>query len=185
MKRIFIAVKIDAGKGLLDMISDFRAVLRDERIKWTEIENFHITIAFPGETEEDKVTAVSKMLKEVSEGSGTFEMIIKGAGVFKSFNDPRVLWTTIEPSVKLNGLYELVIPGLRRIGINLEEREFRPHLTLGRIKGINDNDRFKALIMKYVNIELQKQQVNEVILYESVLSHAGPIYKPLAKYSLK
>jgi RNA 2',3'-cyclic 3'-phosphodiesterase len=184
MKRVFIAVKIDAGAGLLDMISDLRETLRDEKIKWTETENFHITIAFLGETEEDKVKAVSNMLKEVSEGSGAFEMLIKGAGVFKNFNDPRVLWTTIEPSGKLNGLFESVMPGLRRIGINQEERAFRPHLTLGRIKSINDKERFKALIEKYMNIELQKQQVNEVILYESVLFQSGPVYKPLAKYPL-
>jgi RNA 2',3'-cyclic 3'-phosphodiesterase len=185
MKRIFIAVKIDAGAGLLDMISDMKQTLRDEKIKWTETENFHITIAFLGETVDDKVKAVSRMLKDVSEGSGAFEMLIKGAGVFKSFNDPRVLWTTIEPSEKLTGLYGAVMPGLRNIGIELEERAFRPHLTLGRIKRINDIDRFKILIMKYMNTELQRQHVNEVILYESVLFQSGPVYKPLAKYSLK
>lgn len=185
MKRIFIAVKIDAGTGLLDMISDLKETLRDEKIKWTETDNFHITIAFLGDTGEDKVKDVSKMLKVVSEGSGAFELIIKGAGVFKSFNDPRVLWTSVEPSEKLSGLYELVIPGLRSIGINQEERAFRPHLTLGRIKRINDIEKFKSLIMKYMNMVFQKQQVNEVILYESVLFHSGPVYSPLARYSLK
>jgi RNA 2',3'-cyclic 3'-phosphodiesterase len=185
MKRIFIAVKIDPGARLLDMISDLRETLREEKIKWTEPANFHITLAFLGETEEDKIIAVSRMLKDVSKGSGVFGLIIKGAGVFKSFNDPRVLWTTIEPSEKLNGLYDLVIPGLRNIGINLEERAFRPHLTLGRIKRIDDIDKFKTLIMRYAGMELQSQQVSEVVLYESVLFHSGPLYKPLAKYPLK
>lgn len=185
MKRVFIAVKIDAGPELLNMISDFRATLIDEKIKWTTTENFHITIVFLGNTEEDKVKAVTKMLKEVCEGAGVFEILIKGAGVFKSFSDPRILWTTIAPSVELNGLYESVMPGLRSIGINPEEREFRPHLTLGRIKSINDNERFKSLIVKYLNTDLQMQPVNEVILYESLLFHSGPVYKPLARFPLK
>jgi RNA 2',3'-cyclic 3'-phosphodiesterase len=185
MKRIFIAVGIDAGAGLLDMISDLKVSLKDEKIKWTGIENFHITIAFLGETGEDNVIAVSKMLEKVSMGYGTFELLVKGAGVFRSFNDPRILWTTIERSDKLNGLYASVMTGLGSIGINLEEREFRPHLTLGRIKKINESEKFRMLIMKYADLELQKQQVNEVVLYESLLFHSGPVYKPLAKYSLK
>ncbi len=67
----------------------------------------------------------------------------------------------------------------------MEDRTFRPHLTLGRIKRINDIEKFKSLIMKYMNMVFQKQQVNEVILYESVLFHSGPVYSPLARYSLK
>lgn len=185
MKRIFIAVKIDAGDRLLNMISDFRTILQDEKIKWTETENFHITIAFLGDTADDKVKTIGEMLKVVCNGSGDFEIVIKGAGVFKSFTDPRILWTTIAPSAELNGLYESVMPGLRNSGIYLEERGFRPHLTLGRIKSIHDNERFKSLIAKYINTELQIQKVNEVILYESLLFHSGPVYKPLAKFPLK
>ena len=64
MKRIFIAVKIDPGETLMKMISDFKTGLKDERIKWTETENFHITLAFLGETEEDKIKAIGKMLRE-------------------------------------------------------------------------------------------------------------------------
>jgi 2'-5' RNA ligase len=184
MKRIFIAVKIDAGEALLDMISDFRATLKDEKIKWTEIENFHITIAFLGDTEEDKVRAVGNMLEAECRGSGAFELTIKGAGVFRSLNDPRILWTSIAPSEKLKRLNEAVKPGLRDCGIILEDREFRPHLTLARIKSIIDNDRLKMLIIKYMNNYIQTQQVNEVILFESLLFQSGPVYKPLAKYSL-
>ena len=118
MKRIFIAVKIDTGENLLNMISALKAGLKEERIKWTETENFHITLAFLGDTEEKKIKAINNMLRTTCEGFGEFEIIIKGAGVFKNFSDPRVIWTGIEPSEKLNKLYDSVKAGLKDTGIS-------------------------------------------------------------------
>jgi 2'-5' RNA ligase len=85
MKRIFIAVKIDPGETLLNVISSFKTGLKDEQIKWTESENFHITLAFLGDTEDAKVKAIYNMLRPTCEGFGEFEIMIKGAGVFKNF----------------------------------------------------------------------------------------------------
>lgn len=184
MKRVFIAVKIDPGATLMEMISDFRTVLKDERIKWTETENFHITLAFLGDTEEEKIKDVAGMLKEICSGKGDFEMVIKGAGVFRNLKDPRIIWTGIEHSENLVKLFESVKLGLLNTGITLEERPFNPHLTLGRIKSIKNYDSLKSLIAGYVNTELQKQPVKEVILYESLLFHSGPVYKPLRKFVL-
>jgi 2'-5' RNA ligase len=184
MRRIFIAVKIDAGKNLLKVISNLKTVLKDEKIKWTETENFHITLAFLGDTEEDKIKEINKMLKSACEGSGEFEMIVKGVGVFKNFNDPRVIWTGIESSGKLSHLHETIKSGLKDAGISLEERNFKPHLTLGRIKSIHDNEALKTLISGYGNLELQNQEVKEIILYESLLFNSGPVYKPLGRFKL-
>ena len=184
MKRIFIAVKINADDTLITMMSDLKAGLKEEKIKWTDSENLHITLAFLGDTEEDMIKPVNKMLKRICEGFGEFEIIIKGAGVFKNLKDPRVIWTGIEPSEKLKTLYESIKPGLKDAGIILEERTFNPHLTLGRIKSIKDMDVLKSLISGYADCQIQKQAVSEVILYESQLFHSGPVYKPLGKFAL-
>lgn len=184
MKRIFIAVKIDPGPILLNMISDFRNTLKDEKIKWSETGNLHITIAFLGDTEDNKIKEVSQMLSKVCEGSGKFNMLIKGAGVFKNLKDPRVIWTGIEHSGEMNKLYNSINAGLKDIGLSPEERPFSPHLTLGRIKSIKNIDVLKSLVARYMESEIQKQQVNEVILFESILFHTGPVYKPLGIFVL-
>jgi 2'-5' RNA ligase len=184
MKRIFIAVKIDTGENLLNMISGLKAGLKEERVKWTETENFHITLAFLGDTEESKIKAINNMLRTTCEGFGEFDIFIKGAGVFKKFSDPRILWTGIDASEKLNKLYDCIKSGLKDTGISIEERTFRPHLTLGRIKSIMDHDNLKSLVAGYLNAEMQSQSVNEVILYESILLQTGPVYKPLGRFPL-
>jgi RNA 2',3'-cyclic 3'-phosphodiesterase len=93
MKRIFIAVEIDPGATLLKMISALKTGLKNDNIKWVNPNNIHLTLSFLGDTEEEMIRSVSNMLKERCEGSGKFELVIEGLGIFRNLDDPRVLWT--------------------------------------------------------------------------------------------
>jgi len=185
MKRIFIALKVEAGETLLTMISLLRSRLSGENIRWTNPENIHITISFLGDTVEKLIKDINSMLKKKCEGSGRFELFIKGCGVFRNVNDPRIIWIGIEPSEKLLSLDGIIMKGLMGLGIEIEDRPFKPHLTIGRIKHLNDKETLKALIDKYQNLEIQNIVINEVILYESILLQSGPIYKPLTRFNLE
>jgi 2'-5' RNA ligase len=184
MKRIFIAVKIEAGETLIKMISSFRDGLKNENIKWIAPDNLHITLAFLGDTQEDKIKAIITILKEICERSVEFEIEIKGTGVFKNIKDPRVIWTGIEPSEKLIQLHHMIRIGLKDTAINIEDRHFKPHLTLGRIRNLTDIRALNTHIAEYQNREIQKVPVSDVILYESILHHSGPVYTPIIKVDL-
>jgi 2'-5' RNA ligase len=184
MKRIFVAIKVDPGETLINWISAIHKTLSKESIKWTESENLHVTLAFLGDTEESMIKKLMAALKDRCQGYGNFELIIRGAGVFKSLNDPRVIWTGIESSEKLSGLNLLVRHCIKDSGIELENRPFKPHLTLGRIRKLNAHSGLEELIQKNRTIELQKAIVNEIILYESVLLKTGAVYKPLDNFVL-
>ena len=185
MKRIFIALKIEAGENLLKMISSYQARLNKDHIKWMDTTNIHITIAFLGDTEEKTINAIISMLEEKCKGFGKFEMILKGSGIFRNINDPRIIWTGIEPSKKLIQLNNIIMHGLKELEIKMEDRVFKPHLTIGRIKRLYDNESLKALIEEFQNYEIQLVPVNEVILFESILLTAGPVYKSIIKVNLE
>jgi 2'-5' RNA ligase len=185
MKRIFIALKVETGETLLTMIYSLKSGLSKDIIKWVNPDNIHITLSFLGDTEERKIKSISSMLNEKCKGSGKFELIIKGSGVFRNLSDPRIIWTGIEPSEKLMNLYEIIMNGLEGLDIKLEDRPFKPHLTIGRIKHLNDKEALKALIEQFQYSEIQIIPVNEVILYESILLQSGPVYKPLEKFNLE
>ena len=185
MKRIFIALKVEAGETLLMMISSLKSGLSKDNIKWTSPGNIHITLAFLGDTEDNMIKRIISMLKEKCKGTGRFELILKGLGVFRNLSDPRIIWTGIEPSGELMHLNEVIISGLKVLGIKMEDRPFNPHLTIGRIKHINDRETLKTFIEKFENFKMQIIPVNEVILYESILLPSGPVYKPLAKFNLE
>ena len=70
--------------------------------------------------------------------------------------------------------------GLNDLDIKTEDRQFNPHLTIGRIKHLNDRETLNTLINRFENNEMQIIPVNEVILYESILFPTGAVYKPLA-----
>lgn len=185
MKRIFVAVKVEPGETLLSMISSLKTGLINEKINWTNPDNIHITLAFLGDTEEGKIKPLTEALKWEIEVLGKFKFIIRGSGIFKNLNDPRVIWAGIESSTELVELNKVVLKGLRSIGIKIDDRQFNPHLTLGRIKRLDDKANLKSLTEKYRDLEIQKVPVNEVILYESILLHSGPVYMPITKFYLK
>jgi RNA 2',3'-cyclic 3'-phosphodiesterase len=185
MKRIFIALKVEAGAALLAMISSLKSGLLNDNIKWTSIDNIHITLAFLGDTQESLINDITKMLKFKCAGSGKFNLTLKGCGLFRNLNDPRIIWTGIGPSERLMQLNESVMNGLKLLKIKMEDRPYNPHLTLGRIKHLNDKDLLKSLIDRFQNVELQIVPVTDVVLYESILLQSGPIYRPLAKFPLE
>ncbi len=185
MKRIFIAIRVIPEEAFLKLINSFKSALFAENIKWINPENIHITLVFLGDTEEKLIKDITQMLDKVCVESGNFELIIRGTGVFRNINDPRIIWTNIDHSENLFKLAEKILSGLTEINIRPQDKPFKPHITIGRIKHLNGKGTFIKLTEQYQNTELQKLHVNEVILYESILLPQGPKYLPIEKFKLK
>ncbi|RQW91012.1 MAG: RNA 2',3'-cyclic phosphodiesterase [Geobacter sp.] len=184
MERIFIALKVKPGESLLRIHSSLIAVLGGERINWTYPSNIHLTLAFLGNTEDDLIKIVSIMLKQKCTGFGEFSFTLKETGVFKNYHDPRVIWIGIENNETLMKLYDEINTGLKDAGFKTENRPFRPHITLGRIKSIRNTDILRSSLEKYQNAFIQEVLVREVILFESILNTSGPEYRPEGRFIL-
>jgi 2'-5' RNA ligase len=184
MKRIFIAVKVEPEEELLTMMTSIKSLLGSENIKWVDPANIHITLAFLGDTEEKRIKTLNSMLNYRCPGFHEFEFFLAGTGVFKNNRDPRVIWTGIRSSDRLSELSGIIKVGLKETGFNIEERPFKPHLTLGRVKSVKDTENLKIVLDKYRETEFQSVLVKEVILFESILQQSGPIYKPLGRFAL-
>ena len=177
MKRIFIGIKVEPEGILLRMISSLKAVLANEKIKWVDPANIHITLAFLGDTEEERIKAVSILLSNICSDYDRFRFHISGAGLFKSYQNPRVIWAGIENADELSGINERIVKGLRDTGFYLEERPFSPHITLGRIKYVKDKSLLRETLERYSDTDFQEVDVKEVELFESILRPEGPVYK--------
>jgi RNA 2',3'-cyclic 3'-phosphodiesterase len=184
MKRIFIAVKVVPGSEMLRVFSSIKSLLVTENIKWVDPVNIHLTLAFLGDTEEKRIKSLAVVLKEKCSGFKGFDFTLVGTGLFKSYRDPKIIWAGISSSEQLSGLNTLVNDVLKENGFECEERPFQPHLTLGRIRSLGNPKNMKTVIEKYRDYELQKVEVKELILFESILMHTGPLYKPLGKFPL-
>jgi 2'-5' RNA ligase len=168
----------------MKMISSMQTGLSNESIKWTSIENLHITLSFLGDTEETVIKNLSFLLNKACTGSGKFELTISGAGIFKSLRDPRVIWTGIEPSAELVALNVIVSRCLEEAAIKHDSQPFKPHLTIGRIRSLGSGEVLNDLLKRYIGVQLQRVHVNEIILYESILHKTGAVYKALEIFTL-
>jgi RNA 2',3'-cyclic 3'-phosphodiesterase len=184
MKRLFIAVRTTPDNNFTKLYSSLRNELAGESIKWMIPENIHLTLVFLGNTDEHRIPDIERILKSVCNRTQNFEISLKGFGVFKNISDPRVAWAGLYHSDKLATLQGLIAGALSEAGISIQDKPFVPHVTIGRIKGIKDQDRFKMTMLKYHITDIQRVQVKEVILFESILKEEGAVYKQVSAFSL-
>ncbi len=114
-----------------------------------------------------------------------FKFYIKGAGVFGSSYNPKVIWIGIKENKELQKLSMDVLNSMEKIGWARDRQNFVPHLTMGRIKHIADKTKLKELVNKYKDVDIQEENLNEFYLYESILKPQGPIYTILDTFTLK
>jgi 2'-5' RNA ligase len=179
MKRTFIAIKIHPGEKMREILDYFKQSLSQEKIKWVDPGIMHITITFLGDTDEKIIPSVSDAIKQISLNHPPFELIFRDAGIFRNLRDPRVIWIGTETNPVMQSLKANLDNELSRFGFEKETREFRPHLTLGRIKWIKNISALEEAINLYKDQEVQKESINELIYYESILKPEGPLYMPI------
>jgi len=154
------------------------------KVKWTEEKNFHLTLFFIGEVDAKKVEEIKSTLENVSAAPFLFQA--GGGGYFPDIKRPRVLWVGTKKGYReCIKLAEKISSSLQPIGIKGDDRPFKPHLTIGRIKYANLKDNWKELL-KYLN-ELTWPQItiDRFILWQSILKPTGPVYRPIKEFELK
>ena len=184
VKRTFIAIKIEPGKYLLDALNMCREELAGEKIRWVHPDNIHITLKFLGDTPVEKIPGIIEVVGQVAGKHGAFPLTFKGLGVFRDLKHPRVFWAGIDSGPAISRIKQDIDQGLNPYGFEPENRDFRPHLTLGRIKYIRNTAMLEGLLRQYREKEFQVFQASELTYYESILRPSGPEYIVLSRLPL-
>jgi 2'-5' RNA ligase len=182
MKRIFIAIDIIASPQLKEAFELIQYRMRLERINWVPAGNLHITLNFQGDTEENLLNEITAGIEEIAVKQTSFELVLHSFGVYKSLKEPRVLWVGCDPCPALNQLKMELDVSLGDLGFQSDNRPFSPHLTLGRVKEIRQQNQLVQLITLYKGVVFQKQTIHKIALYESKLSPAGPEYIVIGEF---
>src|SRR6056297_3438135 len=184
MRRTFIAIKIEPGNRLSQAYTKIQNELKNEKIKWVDRHNFHVTLFFLGDTSDKKISEVSRSLAELATAFEAFEITLYGMGVFKNLRKPRVLWAGIRDFEPLQKMKQSLDQKMSNLGFAPDEREFKPHLTLARIKWIDDKDKLQQLIDAHHQEQWQSAHIDQIIYFESRLTQSGPVYTPIGRYNL-
>jgi len=185
--RLFVAIDLpDAAKEAIaaeqqriaDALSGSRRSLR--LVKPAHI---HLTLLFLGEVQDTRVPAAVESMNAVSDVP-RFEMTLGGAGVFPARGAPRVLWVGVmQGAASLTRLQADIARRMRALSIEFDDREFQPHLTLGRWRESRTSDRLKVLAAAHRGA-IARAHVECATLYQSHLSSAGSTYTSLARANL-
>jgi len=171
--KLFIAINFT--NELKDEIYDTMVELKKNVVKGNFVhrENLHLTLVFIGETE--NVQSVMQAMKEVN--GKPFELFMGGLGKFKRRGGD-IYWIGVEKNEEMSRIYNQLSTALRGIGFHIDNREFTPHLTLGRDvvldKKFNER-KFSETIskphMKAEKVSLMKsERIEGKVIYTEIYS---------------
>lgn len=171
--RLFIAVELpESFKDYLMSIQ--KQFYNLGTISFTR--DYHCTLKFLGEVNETNLERTKELLRHVK--IKKFSLTLDSLGVFPSENYMKVIWIGLNGSIDklqecIDSTLETVYP---------KERDFKAHLTLGRVKCIKD----KRAIKEKLGMKISEMsfEVAEFKLIKSALTPSGPFYETLEVYSL-
>jgi 2'-5' RNA ligase len=180
MPRLFTALDLPD-----DVLTTLRAFQDDQalpgRARWTPMNNHHITLRFIGDVDKDTSDAIEAALSAVRAEPFPIEPL--GLGVLPSRRKPRVLTVRVDASERLRNLYRSVQDALAAVDIQREERRYRPHITLARLKEVTP-ERLYATLREMDGPQLDAFPVDRFYLYESTLTPDGAVHTVRAAYPL-
>ncbi len=186
--RLFVAAEIskEVRSGLEDLIKSLSAP--GDGVKWVRPASIHLTMKFLGNVKEEELDKVIKAgetaLSDIS-GIDGIKLSIEGLGKFPGGKRIRVIWIGLKGELdRLEMVQDALNESFYQMGFPKEERDFRPHLTLGRVKGRVSREIIEK-IEDMKDIVLGDIRVSGLHLLKSDLRPTGAVYTSLAYYSFE
>jgi len=181
--RLFIALETP-GEILNDIIAKRDSVYGTEnRVKWEPEEKLHITLKFLGDTDVNLNSAICSCIKEIVKRHKPVELEFTKFGMFYRNANPSILWLGLKKNVALKELFLELDSEISSFGFAKENREFKPHLTILRIKGNEDIGKLNKIVAE-PEVSL-KFEARKIILFKSSLLKSGSVYEEIENFILK
>jgi len=176
MMRLFVGLALP--QSLKDRLAPLMAGLPGAR--WVPPENLHLTLRFVGEVDEREAALLDEALITIERSP--FELQVSGCGIFAQRRGPEAVWIGVTSTPPLVDLQAAVERAAVRAGLAPEEKRFRPHITLARLKDV-PQPRLQAFVAGH-NLFKDTVRIEEFTLFSSKLGSGDPIYVEEAVYPL-
>ena len=173
--RAFIAIHLppDVQTALGRVTATLGEGLPRGAVRWVRPELMHLTLRFLGDTDVARMPAVGRAMDTAVAGRAPFSLTLDGLGCFPNPRRPRVVWAGLAgDTAPLLALKAALDAQLAALGYPPEDKPFRAHLTLGRVK----DERAAQNLALAVPLPQLVVPVAAIYLMESQLRPDGPIY---------
>jgi 2'-5' RNA ligase len=184
--RVFCAVMLpgEVRAAAAAHAARLRRDFPDARASWPRPEGLHITLKFIGEVEAARVEALARAAGAAAEGFKPFPLSIEESGTFPPRGAARVLWLGVkDPAGQLSRLQSRLEQECAAAGFPSEERAFKPHLTLARLRAPKDAHALSEA-HRHAAFGPHHFQVTELVVMRSELGPGGSRYELLSRHGL-
>ena len=159
---------------LEDHILRLRKEVSDAAASWSRVENIHLTLKFFGNVEVKRIEKISEIAERVVKEFSTFQIGVGETGVFPRPSRPQVLWIGVsDPSGQLSALQSKFENECAAEGFEKENRAYRPHLTIARLRKPEVSLADAHLKMQFEPIQVA---IKDLVVFRSELSPKGSKY---------
>lgn len=184
-RRIFIGISIPSK--IKTKLTHLQNQIAEKKlpIRLVDLSNLHITLNFLGPLRDREIIDVRHALEHTIPKISPFKVWLSDIRFFPSQSRVNIIVVIVESDGKLEQLQSEIQKELSKFKfLRLEKREFKPHITIGRVKGKG----IKTIdIEKIKNLKPEKSQWNitEVALIQSVLGKTKSKYTILKSFELQ
>ncbi len=183
--RLFIAIEIssEVRQNLCTVMNELRKVWTG--VRFVRPEGIHLTLKFLGEVHETDSENIAGTLNDVRRLHMPFQVEVSSLGRFPEKGRPRVVWSGVkEETGILARLADDIEVAMEKIGFEKETRGFKPHITIGRVKGAGGEDRGLRLLEENSERNFGSYEVDRFHLIKSTLLPDGARYEKLRTFEL-
>lgn len=178
-KKIFIEIEVPAQvkKRLMQKAVQWK----DLPVKWMKEVNLHVTLAFLGYVDESMLPEICEKVAEAASKQEIFDLEFEKIALGPDPQDPQMFWLEGSASENLRQLNESIEKALNIF--RREHKEFRPHVTLGRIRTLKwDELETKPIVDEKMHVVFS---VENVLVMESSEEKGGALYSVLESCPLQ
>ncbi len=185
MIRAFIALELSSATRsvLTEVVADLKRLKLHGRP--VDPASIHLTLKFLGGVQPELLSPIRRRLTEVARNTSPFQLSLRRLGVFPGLKRARVVWFGVDPSDPLQNLHQQIEQEMESLGFEPETRPFKPHLTLMRLKSPTNLAALAHYLQEHeAKANAGRMEVEEFVLFQSVLKPNGAEYRKLATLPL-
>ena len=151
-------------------------------VGWIPPERWHFTVCFLGDLGQETIERVASGIAPVAAATPAIPARVGPGGTFPGGKRPRVVWVGIAAPAALGELAARVADVARGAGVVAEDRPYRAHITLGRVRRESPSD--AEAMRRALDVASDREfVVDALVLFRSHLG-PSPRYEELARWPL-
>ncbi len=155
-------------------------------VRWVRESQLHLTLRFLGDVEVERIDGVRDALRGIAPRHAPIRLTLSGLGRFPPRGRPNVFWMGLGGELDLlDDLAGDVERALARLGFPPERRPFRPHVTIGRVRGPRGLRELEAAVrVRDDEFTLELPAIDAFRLYRSELDPDGARHSIVEEFAL-